>query len=84
MPSDRNAASAARRRWLTLLLLPAGLLALRQLIVVLGVLLPVVDEQQAFTHARGIHPADLFYTQVPLALAAEKEVRRQVEAARGR
>ena len=87
MRSDRGGASDSavvdrgNRRYVALLLLPVGLLALRQAIVLLGSLLPVVEAQQTLTQARGIHPADLFYTQVPLALAAEKEVRRRVAGA---
>src|SRR5690554_4716446 len=79
--SGRTVAGGGKRRYLALLLLPVGLLALRQAIVLLGSLLPAVEAQQALTQARGIHPADLFYTQVPLALAAEKDVRRRVAGA---
>lgn len=63
-----------------LVLLPAALALLRAAILGLGALVPPVAEYQAVVAERGLRPAALFYTEVPLALAAEKRVRERVRA----
>lgn len=72
-------------RWRTArvwLLLGAGLVLLRAGIAELRQESPVMQAQRLLILERGIDPAALFYTELPLALAAEKEVRRRLAAAR--
>lgn len=59
-----------------LVLLRTGIVEIRQESAVMQGQRPLVLE--------GVDPAALFYTEIPLALAAEKEVRRRLDALRPR
>lgn len=69
------------RALLVLPLFVAALLALRQGILWLDAHLDIRGDQTAVIVSRGIDPAALFYTQVDLALRAEKSVRSSIARA---
>lgn len=66
---------APRRPWRRLALLVGALALLRGAILALAALLPPFAEHTQLVAEHELRPAALFYTEVPLALRAEKAVR---------
>ena len=79
----RAGGAGGRGSKILICLLLLGVLALlRQGLELLNAGVPALREQTGLIAARGIDPAALFYTESPLALAAEKRVRRGIALAK--